>query len=279
MISAPRRPYPKWKKILIPVLGIMFFFAAVCFWLRVVNDPSRFPWIYRQAYQQGGYSAQTAFKGMAHIPPGSFLMGRRPGDWFWEGNEKPQHRVVVQGFWLDKCEVTNLEYHDCVEAAVCKPSKFGADPNWNAPDQPVVGISWVDAELFCRWKGKRLPTEAEWEYAARAGVEGMTYGELDSVAWYLDNADMKTHPVGQKAPNFWGLYDMLGNVWEWCEDWYSRTYYRKSPLENPVDRGGLFNRVARGGCWISAEKYVRLANRAGWYPTYTSKRVGFRCAK
>jgi formylglycine-generating enzyme required for sulfatase activity len=267
------------KIILIGFSCILFLFAVECFWLRIVNDPSRFPWIYPPAQDNINSQAEPPEEKMVLIPSGSFWMGCRKTDWYWEGNENPRHQVTIKEFRLDKFEVTNRQYQNCTATKICGPSKFSADEKWNAPDQPVVGVSWVDAVLYCRWRGGRLPTEAEWEYAARAGTEGTIYDDLNNIAWYLDNSDGATHPVGLKKPNSLGLYDMLGNTWEWCADWYSRTYYRNSPMENPLNRGGLFMRVARGGAWMSALKYVRLANRAGYPPTYTSKFVGFRCAK
>ncbi len=195
-------------------------------------------------------------EGMVLIPGGTFWMGCVPGDGECFGDEKPRHQVTVSPFWMDTHEVTVAQYEECVNAGVCKVpfvDEGGEYYNWGRPgrrNHPVNGVDWSDAVGYCEWRGKRLPTEAEWEYAARGGKEGeVRYGQLDSVAWYEGNSGGRTHPVGQKLPNGYGLYDMLGNVWEWCWDWYDDGYYGRSPSRDPRGPESGTSRVLRGGSW------------------------------
>jgi formylglycine-generating enzyme required for sulfatase activity len=150
----------------------------------------------------------------------------------------------------------------------------------------VEQVSWNDAQGFlsklnARNDGYRyrLPTEAEWEYAARAGTTGDNAADLDSVAWYSINSYSQTHSVGEKQANGWGLYDMLGNVWEWCQDWYGEDYYRNSPAEDPQGPSSGSARVLRGGSWVSVTGVVRVASRDRVGPDYRDSGVGFRCVR
>jgi formylglycine-generating enzyme required for sulfatase activity len=131
-------------------------------------------------------------------------------------------------------------------------------------DHPMVNVSWHDAAAYCKWAGGRLPKEAEWEYAALPGSSVDPYGPLDEVAWYARNSDRKTHPVGQKKPNAWGLYDTLGNVWEWCENEY---------------QPGSQTRVLRGGSWDDDQEDVRASFRFRYVPAYRDDTFGFRCVR
>jgi formylglycine-generating enzyme required for sulfatase activity len=141
----------------------------------------------------------------------------------------------------------------------------------------VVGVSWEEAAAFAAWAGCRLPTEAEWEYACRAGTTGPRYAEdLDAIAWHGGNSQGQSHAVGTKAPNDWGLADMLGNVWEWCGDWHSA--YDGAPVTNPTGPRTGHGRVHRGGSWVDRASWCRSASRFGWQPDGRYLYLGFRLA-
>jgi len=207
--------------------------------------------------------------GMVFVPGGTFQMGSYSGD----DDEKPVHTITVSSFYMDKTEVTQAEYRKVMGK---NPSSFsGCD------DCPVETVSWHDANEYARKVGKRLPTEAEWEYAARGGnkSKGYTYSgsnDLNAAGWYDNNSGSKTHPVAQKQPNELGLYDMSGNVWEWCSDWYSDSYYHSSPKNDPQGPNSGSSRVLRGGSWSSFDGSCRVANRNGLNPDYGGNDIGFR---
>jgi formylglycine-generating enzyme required for sulfatase activity len=136
-------------------------------------------------------------------------------------------------------------------------------------------VNWNEAEAYCRAVDMRLPTEAEWEYAARAGTAGERYGEIDRIAVY-DTKETAT--VGSKLPNRWGLYDMLGNVWEWTNDWYGKDYYKNSPIDDPPGPSEGSGRVVRGGAWDSDPQDARVSDRVRVEPAGRSDFIGFRCA-
>ena len=203
-------------------------------------------------------------------------------------DEKPVHSVrITQAFYLGKYAVTQRQWQVVMEN---NPSRFMGDTN-----RPVEGVSWNDVQEFIRRLNARegetryrLPTEAEWEYAARAGSTtaysfGDDDGQLDDYAWYGKNAGNTTHPVGQKLPNAWGLYDMHGNVWEWVQDWYGR-YPAGSggSAEATVDPTGPAqgaNRVLRGGSWIYDGRYARATQRLASAPRDRDGNLGFRLAR
>jgi formylglycine-generating enzyme required for sulfatase activity len=217
--------------------------------------------------------------GFVWIPPGTFVMGSPANE---EGyTNEVQHAVTLtQGFWLSDHEVTQGEY-DAVMGI--NPSHF----KWY-PNRPVENVSWEDAVRYCqklsereRAAGRiladqayRLPTEAEWEYAARAGTTGARYGELDAIAWYDGNAEGATRPVKGKQPNGWGLYDMLGNVWEWCSDWHGD--YPMDAVTDPIGPSSGSRRVSRGGSWDFVARGARSAVRSGSYPGGRNYNQGFR---
>jgi formylglycine-generating enzyme required for sulfatase activity len=188
------------------------------------------------------------------IPPGTFAMGCSPGDNECYGDEKPARQVALpKGFWLGQTDVTQAAYRRVT----------GSDPScFKGDNLPVEQVTWDEARSYCQVIGGRLPTEAEWEYAARAGSPAARYGTLDDVAWYAANSGEKTHEVGQKRANAFGLYDMLGNVWQWTEAWY---------------REGGPERALRGGSFVYNPRGVRVSTRIGGEPGSRGSPVGFRC--
>jgi len=213
------------------------------------------------------------------IPPGTFQMGCSPGDGECGGDEKPAHRVgITKGFWLGQTEVTVGAYKRFASATgrgMPKAPYFS--PGWSNEQMPIVNVSWEDADAYCRWSGGRLPTEAEWEYAARAGSTGARHGPPDDIAWYDGNSGDGTHEVGQKRPNAWNLYDMLGNVWEWLNDWYANNYYTGSPERDPQGPGSGNSRILRGGSWDFGPGYTRVSGRDRVYPAVRYNYLGVRC--
>lgn len=244
---------------------------------------------------------------MALIPAGEFQMGtelseipqllRRAKEWHPESdpglfeNEMPRHTVYLDAFHIDKYEVTNALYGKFMDAASHRTPKFWDDPRFNAPDQPVVGVSWYDAKAYAEWAGKRLPTEAEWEKAAQGGLIGKRFpwgdSDIDGTqcnfkdkSWLDKNADdgyKYTAPVGSFIPNGYGLYDMAGNAVEWCADRYDEYYYAKSPKRNPAGPDSGVSRIIRGGGWFDLPYFIRSAGRTNKNPLDMDSRIGFRC--
>ncbi len=213
------------------------------------------------------------------IPAGMFQMGCSPGDTECDNGEKPPHQVTItRGFWLGQTEVTVAAYRRFARSTGAQmPEAPDFNAGWNNQNMPIVNVSWDDATAFCGWTGGRLPTEAEWEYAARAGSPEARYGPIDEVAWYSNNSDYKTHEVAQKRPNAWNLYDTLGNVWEWVNDWYGENYYPTSPERDPRGPDGGELRVLRGGSWDGVPRYVCVSCRGRYNSSVRNIVVGFRC--
>ena len=238
---------------------------------------------------------------MVLAPGGTFRMG---GGDEAEGDETP-HDVTLSAFYIDKYEVTQAEYQRLMGR---NPSK------WADPACPVDQVRWADAVAYCNQRsvedgltcaydlktgacdfwaaGYRLPTEAEWEYAARASAAtryhfGPRDDALGRHAWYAENRGRRPRPVGQKQPNGWGLYDMYGNVWEWCNDYYAADYYQRSPVQDPPGPAQGKTRVVRGGCWSSRPKMCSSTHRNNEKPAYTDVCfgkdvhgfVGLRCVR
>jgi formylglycine-generating enzyme required for sulfatase activity len=217
---------------------------------------------------------------MVWVPPGEFRMGSDSGF----SREKPVHTVeLTRGFWIGRYVVTNEEYGRFLNAqrGAVKPPKFWDNRQYNQPTQPVVGVSWDDAMAFCSWAGGRLPTEAEWEYACRAGSPheycfGNDESQLGEYAWYAENSRGELHPVGGKLPNAWGLYDVHGNVWEWCAD--SMRDYGEDSVVDPVG-ASIESRAIRGGSWYINAGSVRCACRYQGSPRYSLNYLGFRLVR
>jgi len=235
---------------------------------------------------------------MVHLPAGEFLMGDDEGD----DDEKPAHRVRLGAFYMDVCEVTQDDY---LKLTGKSPSKF------KGPDRPVDQVSWHDAIQYCNMRslregfkpcynpttlecdftsdGYRLPSEAEWEYACRAGTTtrwsfGNRGAKLGEYAWFKANAERTTHAVKQKAANPWGLYDMHGNVSEWCNDFYAEGYDPQSPTQDPRGPASGEQRVVRGGCWATSEDSCRSSARGSESPGFVDvcfkrEAYGFRCVR
>jgi formylglycine-generating enzyme len=229
-----------------------------------------------------GYPHKPAAQKMVLIPGAEFVMGKNtanPVDW------QPEHKVLIDSFYLDAYEVTNGQYLAFCEATGHALPEFWGNGAFKSgpdfPDFPVTGVSSNDAESYAKWAGKRLPTEAEWEYASRGGLTGKNYPFGDQIDSTKANYGsfygiMKT---GSFQPNGFGLYDMSGNVWEWTSDYYDGGYYSLSPAANPKGpEGGRF-RVIRGGSWHSGTMCLQNYFRNGLPSSWVDFAVGFRCAK
>jgi formylglycine-generating enzyme required for sulfatase activity/serine/threonine protein kinase len=201
------------------------------------------------------------------IPPGTFTMGCSPGDDECSSDERPPHPVTIaKGFWMGETAVTQEAYQRVM----------GTNPsNFKGPKLPVERINWNEAQAYCHAVAERLPSEAEWEYAARAGSTGMRYGDIDQIAWYGGNSGGTTHAVGQKQANAWGLFDMLGNVWQWTSDWYADQLPGASV--EPAGPASRQYRALRGGSWNDYPWYLRVSNRNRYVPGYRSNNIGVRC--
>ena len=239
-----------------------------------------------QKQRQEEPAAQSKDPSMAVVPAGEFTMGSQTGD----SDEQPAHQVYVDTFSIDKYEVTVAQYAAFLQAKGVEPP-----PDWKTMNQPAhqkrpaTNMDWVDAYGYCKWAGKRLPTEAEWEKAAR-GTDGRLYpwGNDPPTPLHANYAKIGSNshgtllPVGTleagKSP--YGVYDMAGNVWEWVSDWYDNDFYKNSPSQNPTGppRGGF--KVIRGGSWNSNPRTLRSADRYWDPPSFRSLYApGFRCAK
>ncbi len=222
---------------------------------------------------------------MAYIPFGEFSMGSEIGD----SDERPVHLVYLDSFWMDQTEVTNAQYALCEQSGACTLPESTNYTDSDYANHPVVEVSWHNAQSYCEWSGRRLPTEAEWEYAARGGLEGKVYPWGDDLT-YVSAAcrsnsicgEQASLGVGRLGSNVYGLYDMAGNVGEWVADWYDPSYYEKSPQSNPPGPDTGYSRIRRSGSYYGTGQYiggyVRVADRFRENPDYTGIFVGFRCA-
>lgn len=205
---------------------------------------------------------------MVLIPSGSFLMGGGS-----ETDQIPIHEVFLDSFYVDIIEVTQKEYEKVMGF---NPSKY------IGVDLPVESLDWFEANDYCQKLGKRLPTEAEWEKAIRGNAKTKFFwGNKmnDKFSWFKGNSGGKTHAVGTRIPNSYGIYDMSGNVWEWVNDWYDKNYYKNSPYSNPQGpKSGKF-KVQRGGSWSNIADYHASSYRMVYGPEGKDEFNGFRCAK
>jgi formylglycine-generating enzyme required for sulfatase activity len=348
-----------WPRLLLA--GVALFAIATAMWLiplirkvqRVKESTYGTP-VTNPAPQQPRKDTGST-NGMIWIPGGTFVMGSQGG----QADEKPVHEVTVEGFWMDKTEVTNEEFERFVNAAHYvtvaerKPSakdypgvpedrlvagsivfhpppgevslddhtqwwEYVPGANWRHPEgpgssiagrekHPVVHICWHDARKYAEWAGKRLPTEAEWEYASRGGLVQQSYvwgseqvpgGRWNANIWQgrfpientRDDNFYGTAPVASFAPNGYGLFDMAGNVWEWCQDWYLPDYYANSPSKNPAgpdssfdpNEPGVWKKVQRGGSYLCSDVYCagyRPSARMKASPDTGLSHSGFRCVR
>jgi formylglycine-generating enzyme len=243
---------------------------------------------------------------MIKISGGNFSMGSDQYGPF----ESPVHTVHVSDFYMDETLVTNEQFNlfvtdtNYITEAEKKGAAWGADHDgvyqnraglhWRSyssklrEDQPVILISWNDAKAYAQWAGKRLPTEAEWEFAARGGLISKLYpwgdDEPNGVQSNFAQVNAQIPPttrVKQFSPNAFGLYDMVGNVWQWCEDWFGESYYQESGgLKNPLGPSQGTTKVRRGGAWNVIQSFrLRCANRGALPPEAIAPNIGFRCAK
>jgi len=214
-------------------------------------------------------------------PAGTFTMGSP--DWL---DDETQHRVTLtRGFWMLETEVTQGMWESVMGTSIqTQASKGTIDTSLEGTgsEYPIYYVNWEESRTFCEKLSSKLgvqvslPTEAQWEYACRADSTGEYAGDLDAMAWYESNSGYKTHPVGQKKANAWGLDDMHGNVWEWCSDWYGKDYYAESPTSDPTGPNSGSYRVNRGGGWSLSAEYCRSAYRLYYGPDLRSNSLGFR---
>jgi formylglycine-generating enzyme required for sulfatase activity len=221
---------------------------------------------------------------MVGIPAGEFIMGAADDDPHAYDHEKPQRTVYLDAFYMDKYEVTNAQYRKCKEAGACaRPFDATYYDDADYARHPVVYVRWQWAKAYCEWAGKRLPTEAEWEKAAR-GTDGRTYpwGEgIDCDHAQYNECGGQTVPVGSKSKGAspYGALDMAGNVWEWVADRYQEDYYQAAPDRNPQGPNKGTAQVMRGGSWSEAPVNVRCAYRSWYMPDARYFNLGFRCAR
>ncbi len=222
---------------------------------------------------------------MVLIPEGRFWMGSETG----QDNERPVHHVWIDAFELAACQVTNADYAQFLAATGHRPPPQWDQPGFSHPEQPVVGPSWFDAAAYCEWlrqstgRGYRLPTESEWERAARGGLEQKQYPWGDQPPELLPNSTERwktgPEPVGRAEKNAYGLFDIGANVHEWCADWFAADYYAVSPERNPQGPPAGSRRASRGGSWRHYTKVSRCAARSSIPPDFQYADYGFRIAR
>jgi serine/threonine-protein kinase len=274
-----------WRVIRIPAALAL---VALILWLIISVSSSLASSLYFSVYNAVSVTSRvSATDGMTqvYVPAGSFTMGSDSGS----SNEKPAHAVTLNAFWIDQTEVTNAMYALCVKAGKCpQPSSLESYKrdryygNSGFDNYPVIYVSWDNANAYCKWANRRLPSEAEWEKAAR-GADGRIYpwgnafdaARLNSYEGKAgDTTEVGKYPGGVSP---YGALDMAGNVWEWVNDWYDETYYSKSPPQNPTGPTSGQYRVLRGGAWYNSDDDARVSYRNGNDPSYSYDALGFRC--
>ena len=268
-------------------ISLLILVVIGCSPIQPAEIPTSLPTVIESKYSIG--SALISDRdGMTllYVPAGEFSMGSENG----ASDERPVHKINLDAYWIDRTEVTNALYDKCVREGQCNPLSGTHSTTRNFyygsvvyEDYPVIFVTWEDAQAYCSWAGRRLPTEAEWEKAAR-GVDGRTYpwgndppdnDLLNYNAAIGDTTEVGKYPKGASP---YGALDMAGNGWEWVQDRYNETYYGSSPASNPLGPDSGDYRVQRGGSWIIDEHYIRAAARYWAYPLSAYNYVGFRCA-
>ena len=241
-----------------------------------------------------GAAAETgeAPDGMVLIPEGQFTMGRTfetPDDESGMRplvlrDDQPAHQVRLDAYWMDATEVPHEAYEEFLKATGRRPPYHWLDGKMPSrlARHPIHNVDWEDARAYCKWRGKRLPTEAEWERAARGGLEAKKYPWGDErpdrgSAWH--STPQGPGPVGQLPANQFGLHDMAGNAAEWCQDWFERTYYERSPADNPKGPADGMYRIVRGGAWSDGPNRITVHFRNWVRPNQRTPNLGFRCVK
>jgi len=284
--------------------GVIFLLVAICLSMVLVGACAQARTA-TSTYSPGvTWTRSTDEAKMIHVPDGEFLMGNEDANLKAVADEEPAHTVYLDAFWIDRTEVTNAQYvqflnalggyrgtcggYDCLETTVedkdshilQQEGRYVVESGFE--DHPVIEVTWYGAQAYCEWAGVRLPTEAEWEKAAR-GVDGRLYPWGNDVpdcdkAQYADCSGM-TVPVGSKPAGAspYGVLDMAGNVWEWVADWYDEAYYDGSPARNPQGANSGERKAFRGGSWGYLPKFIRTTDRARNRPSYAGFNVGFRC--
>jgi len=313
MFSAARAPgtrrVPNWARSALAGAALAGIGAVV--YLGTHSRPAVAPRVAERSALRTGQTKVNPKDGLTYvwIQPGTFTKGFSVGDSECDADEKPPHPVTITaGFWMGQTPVTVGAWKR-YRVATGKPALDTTDTsgrkNLNEASgddaMPAVAMTWDEAKAFCEWEGGRQPTEAEWEYAARAGSTVARYGSLDAIAWYGDNSGKQRldsaeiwrtdranyakrlfengngpHPVGQKQANAWNLYDMLGNVWQWTADWYADKYSGNSEADPRGPTSGQY-RTLRGGSWNNNPMSVRVSYRNALGPEYRGSSVGFRC--
>lgn len=295
--------------VFIYLLVIFVIMAVMLAGIYIENDPTRLPEGSSASYKPlsvrvqeataamklkeaalANYPIESEYEQMVNVPEGEYAVGTKDGP----SDEEPQRTVRLSGYSIDKFETDFAQYYGFVAATGYRKPRLagylvvGSEnlPAFLGPHSPVVGVSWADADAYCRWKGKRLPTEAEWETAARGGTQrAWPWGndEVAANANLVDDVDRVkfTAPSGSfpKDQSPLGVYDMAGNVMEWVADWYQEDYYRVMPALDPAGPTSGESKVIRGASWNDSVKRATTTTRFKTFPEYRDVTIGFRCAK